>query len=185
MRPDATVFGSPAGCVHVMVKHTSSIPLALRCHANIDVQRQLLRALLGWLRGEKRHCSKVAIPTIEEEDAKRPSRERGSLVTEQTRIVKQIKAILTRFGMRSFRPKLRKAEEHLRDLRTAEGTPLPENTRTELNRHFARLRMVRDQIRAIERERLQKLKADQGRKKGPNAMVHLIARVIGISGLPG
>jgi transposase len=30
----------------------------------------LLRALLGWLRGEKRHCSMVAIPTIEQEDAK-------------------------------------------------------------------------------------------------------------------
>jgi transposase len=170
------------------VIHPTSIAVS-REHRRAKTDRldteQLLRALLGWLRGEKRHCSMVAIPTIEEEDAKRPSRERCSLVTEQTRIVNQIKAILTRFGMRSFRPKLRKAEEHLRDLRTAEGTPLPENTRTELNRHFARLRMVRDQIRAIERERLQKLKADQGRKKGPNAMVHLIARVIGISGLPG
>ena len=28
----------------------------------------LMRALVGWLRGEKRHCSMVAIPTIEEED---------------------------------------------------------------------------------------------------------------------
>jgi transposase len=166
------------------VIHPTSIAVS-REHRRAKTDRldteQLLRALLGWLRGEKRHCSMVAIPTIEEEDAKRPSRERCSLVTEQTRIVNQIKAILTRFGMRSFRPKLRKAEEHLRDLRTAEGTPLPENTRTELHRHFARLRMVRDQIRAIEKERLQKLKADQGRKKGPNAMVHLIARVIGIS----
>src|SRR5215469_9255211 len=36
----------------------------------------LMRAFLGWLRGEKRHCSMVAIPTIEEEDARRPNRER-------------------------------------------------------------------------------------------------------------
>jgi len=50
----------------------------------------------------------------------------------------------------------------------------------ELYRHLARLRIVREQIRAIEKERLQKLKADDGRKKGPNAMVLLIARVIGI-----
>jgi transposase len=139
-----------------------------------------LRALLGWLRGEKRHCSMVAIPTAEEEDAKRPNRERDSLVTEQTRIVNQVKASLIRFGIRSFRPKLRKAEEQLRHLRTAEGSALPENTRAELCRHLARLRMVREQIRAIEKERLQKLKADHGRKKGPNAMVHLIARVVGI-----
>jgi hypothetical protein len=26
-----------------------------------------LRAFLGWLRGEKRHCSMAAIPTVEEE----------------------------------------------------------------------------------------------------------------------
>jgi len=53
-----------------------------------------MRAFLGWLRGEKRHCSMVVIPMIEQEDARRPDRERGNLVTEQTRIVNQIKAIL-------------------------------------------------------------------------------------------
>jgi hypothetical protein len=31
-----------------------------------------MRVFLGWLRGEKRHCSMVAIPTIEEEDARAP-----------------------------------------------------------------------------------------------------------------
>jgi transposase len=77
------------------------------------------------LRGEKRHCSMVAIPTIEEEeDAKRPNRGRGSLVTEQTRIVNRVKAILTRLGIRGFRPNLRKSEDQLK--RTAEGSPLPE-----------------------------------------------------------
>ena len=73
----------------------------------------LMRAFLGWLRGEKRHCSMVAIPTAEEEDAKRPHRERGNLVTEQTRIVNQVRAILARFGIRTFRPTLRKAAEKL------------------------------------------------------------------------
>jgi transposase len=55
----------------------------------------------------------VAIPTIEEEDARRPNRERQNLVTEQTRIVNQMKAIFARFGIRTFRPTLRKAEEKL------------------------------------------------------------------------
>jgi len=40
----------------------------------------LMRVFLGWLRGEKRHCSMAAIPTNEEEDARRPSRERETLV---------------------------------------------------------------------------------------------------------
>ena len=67
----------------------------------------------------------MAIPTAEEEDTKRPNRERDNLVIEQTRIVNQVKAMLIRFGIRSFRPKARKAEDQLRDLRTAEGSPMP------------------------------------------------------------
>jgi transposase len=169
--------------VEAYVIHPTSVAVS-REHRRAKTDRLdtelLLRALLGWLRGEKRHCSMVAIPTIEEEDAKRPNRERASLVTEQTRIVNQIKAILTRFGIRTFRPKLRKAEEQLKQLRTAEGSPLPDSTRAELYRHLARLRMVRDQIQAIEKARLHKLKTDPGRKESPHAMVRLIARVLGI-----
>jgi transposase len=162
------------------VIHPTSIAVS-REHRRAKTDRLdtelLLRVLLAWLRGEKRHCSMVAIPTAAEEDAKRPNRERDNLVIEQTGIVNQIKAILIRFGIRGFRPKLRKAEEQLRDLQTAEGSPLPKNTRAELCRHLIRLRMVREQIRAIEKEILQKLTADHGRKKGP---VRLIARVVGI-----
>src|SRR5215813_2084180 len=40
----------------------------------------LKRAFIGWLRGETNHCSMAAIPTLEEEDAKRPSRERETLI---------------------------------------------------------------------------------------------------------
>ena len=40
----------------------------------------LKRAFLGWLRGERDHRKMVAIPTLEDEDAKRPNRERESLV---------------------------------------------------------------------------------------------------------
>jgi transposase len=150
-------------------------------HPNsIAVSREHRRAILGWLRGEKRHCSMVAIPTIEEEDAKRPNRERDSLVTEQTSIGNQIKAILTRFGIRRFRLKLRKAEQQLKELRTAEGSLLPGNTRAELFRHLARLHIVREQIRAIEKARLQRLEADRNSNKSPHAMVRLMARVVGI-----
>ncbi|GLS40198.1 hypothetical protein GCM10010869_57950 [Mesorhizobium tianshanense] len=55
-----------------------------------------MRAFLGWLRGEKRHCSMAAIPTLAEEDARRPNRERETLVTEKTRHINHIKAILAR-----------------------------------------------------------------------------------------
>ena len=73
----------------------------------------LKRAFLGWLRGERDHCKMVAIPTIGDEDAKRPNRERESLVGEQTRIVNRMKAALSRLGIRGFNPKLKKAAERL------------------------------------------------------------------------
>jgi transposase len=169
--------------VEAYVIHPTSVAVS-REHRRAKTDRLdtelLMRAFVGWLRGEKRHCSMVAIPTAEEEDARRPNRERGNLVTEQTRIGNQIKAILARFGVRAFRPTLRKAGEKLEGVRTAEGTPLLENTRAELRRYLARLRVVREQIRAIEQGRLRKLAAVPAGEIGPHAMVRLIARVLGV-----
>ena len=169
--------------VEAYVIHPSSVAVS-REHRRAKTDRLdtelLMRAFLGWLRGEKRHCSMAAIPTVEEEDARRPNRERGNLVTEQTRIVNQIKAILARFGIRTFRPTLGRAEEKLEGLRTAEGMPFPENTRAELRRHLARLRVVREQIRAIEEGRRRNLAAAPAGAKGLHAMIHLIGRVLGV-----
>ena len=165
--------------VDAYVIHPTSIAVS-REHRRAKTDRLdtelLMRVFLGWLRGEKRHCSMVAIPTIAEEDARRPNRERQNLVTEQTRIINQIKAIFSRFGIRSLRPTKRKLAEGLEDLRTAEGTPLPQNTLSELRRHLARLRFIRDQIRAVEQERQRKLAVAP---KSADAMVYLIARVLG------
>jgi transposase len=169
--------------IEAYVMHPSSVAVS-REHRRAKTDRLdtelLLRAFLGWLRGEKRHCSMAAIPSAEEEDARRPNRERENLVGEQTRIVNRIKAVLVRFGIRTFKPTLRKAQEKLDAVRTAEGEPLAPNTRAELCRHLERLRLVRTQIRAIEQERLARLAAAPARPDGPPAMVRLIARVIGI-----
>ena len=106
----------------------------------------LMRVFLGWLRGERGHCGMVAIPTMEEEDARRPSRERESLVNERSRITNRMKSALARLGVRGFKPHLRKAPERLAGLRTAEGTGLPANIIEELRRDMARLALVREQI---------------------------------------
>src|SRR6478672_1621261 len=78
----------------------------------------LMRVFLGWLRGERGHCGMVVIPTIEEEAARRPSRERESLVNERSRITNRMKSALARLGIRGFKPHLRKAPERLAGLRT-------------------------------------------------------------------
>ncbi len=138
----------------------------------------LKRAFLGWLRGERGHCSMAMIPTPQEEDAKRPNREREGLVGERTRIVNRMKSTLARVGIRGFKPTLRKAPERLTGLLTPEGVPLPPNTLAELRRDMARLRFVMGQIREIEAARLQQL--EQHPEQGPHAMVRLLAQVIGV-----
>jgi transposase len=136
------------------------------------------RAFLGWLRGEPRHCSMAMIPTPEEEDAKRPNRERENLVGERTRIVNRMKSTLARLGIRGFKPNLRRAPERLDRLRTGEGASLLPNTLAELRRDMARLRFVMDQIREIETARL--VRFEQHPEQASHAMVRLLARVIGI-----
>jgi transposase len=138
----------------------------------------LMRVFLGWLRGERGHCGMVAIPTIEEEDARRTSRERESLVNERSRIINRMKSALTRLGIRGFKPHLRKAPERLASLRTAEGTGLPANIMDELRRDMARLALVREQISSIEKTRAERL--ERAPDTGPHAMVRLLSRVIGI-----
>ena len=63
----------------------------------------LLRVLLGWLRGERGHCWMVAIPSMDEEDARRPSRERETLIGERARITNRMKGALVRFGIRRLK----------------------------------------------------------------------------------
>lgn len=163
------------------VIHAASIAVA-REHRRAKTDRLdtglLKRSFLGWLRGEPGHCSMAAVPTLAEEDAKRPSRERESLVGERTRIVNRMKGTLTRLGIRGFKPTLRNAAQGLPTLRTAEGAPLPPNTLAELRRDMARLRFVSDQIKEIEDTRRERLA--QQPQEGPHAMVRLLARVIGV-----
>jgi len=102
----------------------------------------LKRVFIGWLRGEPDHCHMAAIPTLAEEDAKRPNREREGLVRERTRLVNRMKSCLVRFGVRTFKPTLRNAPDRLATLCTPEGVSLPPNTLLELRRDMARLRFV-------------------------------------------
>jgi transposase len=167
--------------VEAHVIHPTSVAVS-REHRRSKTDRldtaMLMRVFFGWLRGERGHCSMVAVPTPEEEDAKRPSRERESLVGERTRIINSVKAGLMRLGIRDFNPALRRAAKQLETLVTPEGGPLPCNTLSEIRRDLARLAIVREQIEGIESDRRERLaQAPQSRT---NAMVLLLARIVGV-----
>jgi len=167
--------------VEAHVIHPSSVAVS-RQHRRAKTDRLdtelLKRGFLGWLRGERGHCSMARVPTIAEEDAKRPNRERECLVGERTRIVNRMKATLARLGIRNFKPTLRKAAERLATLQTPEGMPLPPNVSAELQRDMARLGFVVSQIKEIEEVREKRL--EQAPEIGSHAMVRLLARVVGV-----
>ena len=168
--------------VEAHVIHPTSIAVS-REHRRAKTDRLdtglLKRAFLGWLRGEPGHCSMAAVPTLEEEDARRPNREREGLVGERTRIVNRMRGCLARLGIRGFGPASRGAPDRLEALCTPEGVALPPNTLAELRRDMARLRFVSDQIAEIEAARRERLRQAPAEDR-PHAMVRLLARVIGV-----
>ena len=167
--------------VEAYVIHPTSVAVS-REHRRAKTDRLdlalLKRAFLGWLRGEAKHCTMAAIPSLAEEDAKRANRERETLVGERTRLVNRMKGALARLGVRGFNPKLKKAPSRLEDLRTPEGVPLPANTLAELRRDMARLALVNDQIKQIEAARLARLQ--EAPDQPTHAMVRLLERVVGL-----
>ena len=143
----------------------------------LDAHR-LMRALLGWLRGEPDSCRMVAIPTLAQEDARRPGREREHLVRERTRVINRVKAAMARLGIRGFKPGLRNAVARLEMLHTPDGEPIPPNTRAELLRHLQRLQLLKAQIAAIEEQRRATLA--EAAPSGAETMVQLLARLRGV-----
>jgi len=114
----------------------------------------MVRILAAWLGGDRHICSMVRVPTVEEEDAKRPHRERERLVQDRLRIENRIEALLFTQGIRK-RPSLRTWERDITELRTGDGRVLPALLRSELDRLRRRLVLVLELIRELEAERTQ------------------------------
>ena len=167
--------------IDAYVIHPTSIPVSRehrRAKSDRLDLRLLLRAFLGWLRGEPGHCSMVAIPTVEEEDGKRPLRERETLTGDVTRLINRMKSLLVTHGIRNFKVTLKKAGEKLAELKTAWGEPLPPESLAELQRSFERLRQAKQQIAKIDKARRRRL--EKAPEAGVHPMILILARVYGV-----
>ena len=118
----------------------------------------LLRVLAAYIGGDCQACSMVRVPTPEEEDAKRPHREREHLVQERTRLENRILALLATQGIRE-RPSLRTWERDLVALRTGDGRAMPPHLMAELHRLRRRLALTTELIRELDAERAEALAA--------------------------
>jgi transposase len=167
--------------LEVYAIHAASIPVP-REHKRAKTDRldteMLMRAVLGWLRGEARHCRMVQIPTLEQEDAKRPHRERDSLVREQTRLVNRMKAMLAWLGIAGFNITSRDARKKLATLRSPNDEPIPPFALEELYRDLERHGLIGRQIKEIEEARMERLKAKPA--EGTNPLVLMLGQILGL-----
>jgi transposase len=113
----------------------------------------LLRTLMAHLRGEPRVVRIVQVPSVEQEDARRASRERDRLVKEQTAHTNRIKALLRLQGMAVGYPRRRNWLHWLAQQRDWQGQPLSPHLLAEVTREHARLMLVREQLAALEQAR--------------------------------
>lgn len=136
----------------------------------------LVRTLLAYKRGEPRVCAMVAVPSVEDEDRRRVSRERRSLVAERVRHVNRIKGLLFAQGIGDYEPLRVNRRVRLDELVTGDNRPLPTHVRREIERELDRLELVLNQIKDVERERdalLQAVSADGVEQVGHSRLLQL------------
>jgi len=155
--------------IECYVIHASSIAVS-REHRRAKTDRLdaalLKRAFLGWLRGEKDHCRMAAIPTVAEEDARCPHREREVLVAERTRLINRLKSALVRFDLSTLALGRATSPRRLEQWLSEHGHALPPHELARFRRGIARLRLIGTQIAEIEADRLARI----GSQRDPMAV---------------
>jgi transposase len=137
---------------HGVVNHeidSASIEVSRRARRaktdRIDLDK-LMRAFLAHLRGEPRACSVVHVPSVENEDCRRATRERERLLKERTAHTNRIKGLLHGQGIRDAMPRRPGFIGWLASLRTGDERPLPPRLKEEIEREHQRLCLVDQQL---------------------------------------
>jgi transposase len=124
-----------------------------RAKTDVIDGEMLLRTLMAWARGERRVCSMVRPPSPDEEDRRRLTRERGTLLKERTQHTNRIKGLLAGQGIADYDPLRKDRLARLDALRTGDGRSLPERLKAEIRREIERVDLVVSQMAMVERER--------------------------------
>jgi transposase len=135
----------------------------------------LLRTLMAWQRGEPRVCAMTVPPTPSEEDRRRVSRERATLLRERIRHTNRIRGLLFGQGITNYNPLHKNRRKGLEELQTGDGHPVPVQLKAEILREIDRLEVVLRQINEVEAERDEMLRPGQARSP-----VALLMRLKGI-----
>src|SRR5260221_5341073 len=104
-----------------------------------------------------------------EEDRRRVSRERGTLVGERVRHVNRIKGLLAAQGVFGYEPLRKHRRERLEELRTGDGRPLPLRLKAQIIRKLDRLGLLLEQLKTVEAGRDTPVKPEPGGTASPAA----------------
>ena len=113
----------------------------------------LVRTLVAFKRGEPRVCAMVKAPTADDEDRRRISRERATLIKERIAHVNRIKGLLFAQGISDYEPLQRDRRQRLEAVRTGDGRSLPDHLKRQIVRELDRLELLLSHIKAVEGER--------------------------------
>lgn len=131
--------------------------------------KTLLRALMAFKRGEPRVCSMTRPPSVEEEDRRRLSRERHTLVGKRTESTNRIKGLLFTQGVFGYQPVRRDRRERLEKLRTGLGDGLPPCLKAQIARELDQLELILEQIKAVEKARDEMIEGRESEELSPVA----------------
>jgi len=113
----------------------------------------LLRTLLAYRRGEPRVCSMVHPTSPHDEDRRRLTRERRTLMRERIEHTNRIKGLLMSQGISGYDPLRKNCLVRLDELTTRDGHHLPPRLRAEIGREIDRLELLARQLKQVEAER--------------------------------
>lgn len=133
---------------------------------------KLMDLLLRYCHGERGALAVVRVPSVEAEGERCLPREREVLVRERGRHWVRIKSLLRGQGLRV--QSKHKFLEQLAALRTFDGRALPPDLRAEIEREWARHQLVDAQIRTLEQQQRERLKATAG-DAAASQIEHLMA----------
>ena len=117
---------------------------------------KLVVQLVRYKRGERGALRVVRVPTREDEDARRPERERRRLVKECVDHGNRIRGLLALHGLRLKWTAGMSAKDFAKSLgavSTPAGEALPTALRSEVIRQYERMERAREQLSVLEKER--------------------------------
>jgi transposase len=157
---------------HVVEAASIAVPRRRRRAKTDTIDGELLlRTLMAFKRGEPRVCAMVAVPSPEEEDQRRLSRERKTRIKERIKHINRIKGLMACQGIAGFEPMRANARARLGELRTGDGRAIPVRMKAEIRRELDRLELLRQQIAEVEAERDALLHAEEAPTGSPGAQL--------------